>query len=58
MSTKKEEPSKPETTEQRPKAPPSGELSKEQLDEVTGGTTGGSGGVPLPPPRGVGGPGG
>jgi hypothetical protein len=44
MSTrkKKEESSKPETSEQRPKAPQSGELREEHLDQVTGGTGGGT----------------
>jgi hypothetical protein len=42
MSTQKEESSKAETSEQQPKAPQSGELREEHLDQVTGGTGGGS----------------
>jgi hypothetical protein len=38
MSTQKEESSKPDTTEQQPKAPQTGELEEKQLDTVTGGT--------------------
>ena len=37
MSTQKEESSKPDTTEQQPKAPQTGELEEKQLDTVTGG---------------------
>jgi hypothetical protein len=42
MSTQKEESSKPETTEQPPKAPQGGELREEQLDQVAGGIGGGT----------------
>jgi bacteriocin-like protein len=37
MSTQKEESSKPDTTEQQPKAPQTGELDEKQLNTVTGG---------------------
>jgi hypothetical protein len=44
MSTQKEkeELSKPEASEQQPKAPQSGELREEHLDQVTGGIGGGT----------------
>ena len=42
MNFKKEESSKPEASEQQPKAPQSGELREEHLDQVTGGIGGGT----------------
>jgi hypothetical protein len=41
MTSKKEEPSKPKTTEQQPKTPKSGELDEKQLDKAVGGIGGG-----------------
>ena len=48
MNFKKEESSKPEASEQQPKAPQSGELREEHLDQVTGGT-GGACAAPIGP---------
>jgi hypothetical protein len=48
MNFKKEESSKPEASEQQPKAPQSGELDEKQLDKVAGGT-GGTTTVPKAP---------
>ena len=50
MSTKKEEPSKPETSEQQPKVPQNGELDEKQLDKAVGGQTLSGAGVLAPPP--------
>jgi hypothetical protein len=52
MTIKKEESSKPEASEQQPKAPQSGELDEKQLDKAVGGTGGATStyGYRAPPP--------
>jgi hypothetical protein len=56
MIIKKEESSKPEASEQQPKAPQSAELDEKQLDKAVGGNAGFSAGRTLsrPPPAPVG----
>jgi hypothetical protein len=51
MNAEKES-SKPETSEQQPKAPQVGELREEQLDRVTGGAGGSAPRGPGPAPPG------